>query len=421
MQILRQFNRLFLGKLVLSGSNFLILWLLSNYLPASFTGEYYFQLSILSTISIVLGFGADNSLFFFIKKNMIALPNLFSLAFQLFALLLLAWGVVLASVKMDLITDGWYFFFTAAYIFTLLLQTMFNAWFFVNKAGWTMQAVNTMINIVFIGFLLTNRFYRDGSDNIWILYTYYSISFICTAVVAARLFLQNGRRVAATGRRRLRRFFLFGARTYLGNCIFFLGANLDLFLIRYFINPKLTVYVQAVKLVQMICAISYLLFYPFMGKIIGLNYEDGIDTLLRTGRVLIFLLIVFLIPFYTACYFLLHWIFPVDTDEVFQLLLLLSVAIIATSVAYIYTSYFVATKKYRQNTWSAVIFFITMGVLCIVLIPKVGVFGGAISYSLAILFSLIFDITFVIRSARRRFADAIMIRRSDLQLIKSIF
>ena len=421
MQIHRQFNRLFIGKILLSGSNFLILLLLSNFFPEALAGEYFFQVTIVATIAIFLGLGTDNSLFYFISKNILSVSNLLALAWRLLWIVAAIAGLILCLFYFDLIPHPAYLIFSGAYIFSLLVQNIFNAIFSARMQGWKLQAVNLTINLLFCVYLLADIFFNDSGNMKLLLFVFYGVNFLTTIIVLLLIYgSADFPCIRLPAAKTIRQLFKFGSLPYISNSIFFLGANIDLFFIKYFCNPKLTVYIQAVKIFQVFCSVTYLLYYPFMGKILRASKEEGVESLLSTGRIVIVGLLLLLLPFYLLCYFFLDKIFPHATPEMFKMLLILSVAIIATSTAYLYTSYFVATKKYRQNIISAVIFLVTVVILCVLLIPAIGVYGGVIAYSVAIVFSLIFDMVYIVKSVNVRFSDAFFLKKGDLKIIKSI-
>lgn len=422
MQLIRQFSRLFLGKVILAGTNFLILLLLSHFVPTPAVGEYYFQIALLATIGLLASFGMDNSLFFFVRKKLLSFSDLLGIAFWIACIFAALTFILLLLFNLNIIRQPAYYICGCAFISGLFLQHILNANFATTGHNWKLQRTNIVINLAFIAWIWFAVIFDKELHVDFLLYGYAGIFFVINLLCLVIFYFAGAeQKITQPQLKKFRKVLAFGWLSHISNSLFFLGANIDIFFIKLLCNQQLTAYTQATKLFQMICSVAFLLYYPFMGKIIGLSHSEGITSLLKASRLMLATMLCLLIPIYVFCLYFLKYIFPTGTQDIFNLLVLLSIAIISTSTAYLYTSYFVATKKYRQNIISAVIFLSTVVLLCLVLIPQIGMYGGAVAYSTAILFSLLFDIMYVVKAGKARLTDAILIKKTDFQIFKSMF
>ncbi|MBK7883150.1 MAG: polysaccharide biosynthesis C-terminal domain-containing protein [Chitinophagaceae bacterium] len=420
MKLHIQFNVLFLCKLALFLSNFLILYILSNFYAANVAGEFYYQISILSIIAMFSNIGIDNSIFYFLKKGVFTTSNILAISFKIvFFFVLLATA---AWVSFYLFSDNRYpIIFSLLFICSLLLQYIFNAHFLAIKKGWIPQIGLTVINIIFITWLLLNQLPLKNKYG-ELLNIYYSLFFLTSFVVLLYIFFTTPKyRIEQPSKDKLRLLLKFGLFPYITNSLFFLGANIDLIVVKKYCEGDLSAYVQATKIFQIFCSVFYLLYYPFMGQIIEANHKEGVKILMRSSRIISFILVLIIIPFLLICSLFLDKIFPSSYDQVMMLLKYLGISFFSTSLAYFYTSYFVANKMHKQNIISASVFLITIVFLSFLLIPALGIKGGAIAYSISILCSLIFDIILFKIKNNVKFSDTLLIKKEDMLFIKNYF
>jgi O-antigen/teichoic acid export membrane protein len=300
------------------------------------------------------------------------------------------------------------------------LQYIINAYFLHIEKGWISQFGLLIINVIFIGFLFINNSNYSVKNAATLLYIYFSLYFLISLL--SLLFISHinfEKRIILPSKQILKLLLKFSRYPYITNAVFFLGANVDLIAVKIYYNSDLSTYVQSVKIFQIFCSTVFLLYYPFMGKIIEKKYKEGVQYLAQSSRIISLILFLAIIPFLFLCYFFLDRFFPDNYSRIMMLLGYFSISFFSVSLAYFYTSYFVASKMSRQNLISAVIFFTSITASSFLLVPFLGIKGGAIAYGISMLLSLAFDISCFLKINKLKLTDIFFVKKVDIILIRN--
>ncbi|MBS1599896.1 MAG: hypothetical protein JST75_16840 [Bacteroidetes bacterium] len=118
---------------------------------------------------------------------------------------------------------------------------------------------------------------------------------------------------------------------------------------------------------------------------------------------------------------LFPYIFGQSFNEVYFLFILLIPGLFAACSSSFFTAYYFGTAKLKYNFVSALIYFISMLILFLALIKILGVKGPAVAFSIASVFSLLYD-AFVFKKIHQyNISEILFAKKSDILFFLKIF
>jgi len=216
-------------------------------------------------------------------------------------------------------------------------------------------------------------------------------------------------------------FLLYGAKIYLGNIIGFLQYRIDVFILNIFLNPTAVgFYSIAVALAEKIWLAS-----ESAGIVIFPKVSSEKDKVrLKEFTPLVCRNILFFSLLAAASLFLLgHWIIILLYSKSFLAsvipLQILLIGIVSGSASRILANDISGRGKPMINSYIGIITVILNVILNIVLIPKFGIGGAALSSTISYTTTFLIKLIVYSKISGNRIRDIIFIKKSDFRFYKN--
>lgn len=213
----------------------------------------------------------------------------------------------------------------------------------------------------------------------------------------------------------------YGLKAQVGNIIQRLNYRLDIFIINYYLPiEQVGIYGIAVVLGETLWGITgsiATIIFPIASA--STNKEQMRVFTNQVTRVSFSLIIVFSIGIaMIGETFIRLWFGPAFTTAALALLWLLP-GIAIFSVSNILASYLAGVGLIAKNIYSSSVSVVVTVVLNIILIPRMGINGAAISTSLSYIVFTLMTVYFYIQHTQSRWQDILILKRSDIVIIKT--
>jgi O-antigen/teichoic acid export membrane protein len=216
----------------------------------------------------------------------------------------------------------------------------------------------------------------------------------------------------------------YSFKTHIGNLLAFLNYRVDQFIVNFFLGPaQLGVYVAAVTLSEGISLLSGGVSTVLLPRVAELNKDPQRQveiTSLVSRHMLVISFLISVVLFFLSD-FIVKVIYSADLEEAAIALQLLLPGIFITSVSRILATD-IAGRGYPEfNTYGGLYALIINIVANLILIPKYGIAGAAISSSISYTVNGIYKFWIYQRLSGATLSKLLLIQPSDFGLYKKLF
>ncbi len=209
----------------------------------------------------------------------------------------------------------------------------------------------------------------------------------------------------------------YGVRSHLGSILAFLNLRIDLFLLNFFTSPVLAgIYVVALQLAERIWMLSQAVTTVLLPRLSSLA-KDGTRSMALLALASRMTLLATLLMTVVAAAIgmkLITWLFGVSYQSAYIPFLIMLPGILAGSCVRILAAEFSSRGRPELNTYLAFVV-VAVGVLCnIVLIPRHGAVGAALSSSIAYVVSLLIRLVMYRRFVGQSALNLLVPKYSDV-------
>jgi O-antigen/teichoic acid export membrane protein len=367
--------------------------MLVNQLGAVASAGFFYLLNNLFFAVLLLGIGLESGISFYNARKEISISHLFSLGIAWSVLgALLFWAANFFIPLNTLNIRHGHFFFTA-YVLGSLLTTFLSAIYFSNHDSKTPNLVATVVNVLLI-LILPKMPWVQGR----ISFELYTVIYLCaaffSAIVLVLLLLRKKAvfSMDAFGGRYFKPLLLFSFYSFVLGLGFNLLKRSDFWLVNRWCSAEAAGnYFQASKVIQLLLllpALASFSLYPLIVESIKEN-EAGEGETATGNKVaqlvgLYFLLAVLLgLGMILIGYWVFPWLYGSSFNSLYWVVILLVPGLVFFAATYPLTTFF---SGKNQNIGTIVFLSISILVLflCnIFLTPKYGIYGAAVSSSVA--------------------------------------
>ncbi|MEH7504222.1 flippase [Neobacillus drentensis] len=216
--------------------------------------------------------------------------------------------------------------------------------------------------------------------------------------------------------------FSFGFKAHFSNILSFINYRADIFLISMFLSPAAVgLYGVAVSIAEKLWIVSQAISSVLYPVVSSSNDDENKNRLTSAiSRNVLYFSIIGGIAFYFASNFIFNLMFGAKYDQSSDLLKMLLPGIILFSVDRILSNDLAGRGKPELNMYTSIFTVASNIVLNVILIPKIGIMGSAISTSVTYSLSTMVKIVLFKRKTGVSYSQLLLLQKEDITLYKQI-
>jgi O-antigen/teichoic acid export membrane protein len=378
----------FAWRLCLYVSSFILNIIIANNLGAERSGIFYLLLNNIAFVVLFLSFGLDSAVAYFTSRKEISTNRLLSLSI---VWALLASGLLFlfyfGAVQFNLISPYELAPFIILNIGSSLLANFVAAILFSSEDNRTPNLTFTLMNVILIVLLPGNLFLKNIFTNVDFIKLYLLITALPSLVFVAWLFIRHTHLdFSRPDNSWIKKIISFSLQSFVYSLFYALLLRCDYWLVNYFCSPNdLGNYLQATKLTQVILLVPILSSFSLFPLIVTHIHQDKkIDTkLLKLVSIYFYIGLIMCTGVISIGYWIFPWLYGESFSKMYLSFVLLSPGILTLAAAYPLSTFFSGKNLIRVKIKALVFSIIILLCLDLVLIPRLGIYGAAISCTLA--------------------------------------
>jgi O-antigen/teichoic acid export membrane protein len=248
-----------------------------------------------------------------------------------------------------------------------------------------------------------------------LFYLYFTFSLLQGLILYILAAQYSSKGVSSVGMRDVVRFS-FSA--FVTNFIFFFGARIGLYLLPHFasVNDQGN-YIQAYKIVEYLCGIAAILYYPLITVVAGMNMERMAEKVLFLVRLSNTAVLFFSLVILGSGWWLFPLVFGNSFHHMYGISICLIPGLFAACSSTFFTAFFYGTGHLQYNFVSACIQVSGAFVLLFVLAPVLGATGAALAFSGAGLLSMGYDCWVLNKIFSYHIRDLFFVQKEDRRVL----
>jgi O-antigen/teichoic acid export membrane protein len=212
----------------------------------------------------------------------------------------------------------------------------------------------------------------------------------------------------------IKNFAIFSAMAYIGNVFQFLSYKIDFWFVdAYCGKEQLGIYSLAAQLSQLLWIIPQSLssvLYTYASK---MNVTEALEYALKFKKMAFYATVVLAILGIAISYFFIPILFGEAFKESFYILVIFLVGIVPFSVPIIIASFLGAFGNFKISFYISLFVSILSIFLYYILIPRFGIFGGAIASVTSYVISFLLVEIYMVRYYKVAFLESYFISKAD--------
>lgn len=425
MRMSRSLNLHLLWKSLGLAVNLFITILIARLLEASVSGQFFYFLSWMTLLLLIVSWSLDSSITYFIASKKISSQSLsvLSLIWIFFVICLLAIMSWITGDNIRLITGisadeavlGLFF------IAGQMLINYFTAIFYGEHTFVLPSKILFFTSILYVLFLLFISMTNNSQDSHYlIIHSYVWLVFLQGVCMMLAVFFSKKFKLLpfSVNPAPLKPLFVYSSMAFAANILFFLATRIDYWLLNYFKTEAVSVgnYIQISRLVQLFQLLPSML-AAFLFPVVASSREKMIPSLLFLCRLMLLLDLIFIAILGVFGEFIFPFVFGDTFSQMYELFILLIPGTIALSVLAVVSAYFAGINAVKINMLGSLFGLLIITALNVFLIPLYHVKAAAISSSIGYIICLFTSFYFLKRNFNIRFRDLYFIKMSDFKKI----
>ena len=188
----------------------------------------------------------------------------------------------------------------------------------------------------------------------------------------------------------IRQFVFFSSMAYVGNIATFFNYKLDFWIVdAYWGKSDLGIYSLAVQLSQLLWILPQAIATVLYSYASSYNEKEAVDYTIQLKQLSFYATLIFGAIGLVLAYFFIPVLYGNAFAGAFHLIAIFEIGVIPFSITTVLASLYAARGNFKISFIISLIIFVFSGFMYFTLIPKFGLFGGAISSALAYLISAI--------------------------------
>jgi O-antigen/teichoic acid export membrane protein len=305
--------------------------------------------------------------------------------------------------------------------FLALLLSLFTVNFMVLMAEERIRAYNyiSLLQVVILFVVLMFFFFGLGKREVMVylygLYVSYIFAFLSSLILIVSSFKKK--EILGSGKI-IRELVHLGSVMQVGNILQFFNYRLSYYFIEFFLNrAALGVYSVGVQLSESIWLIAksiHMVQYTRISNEKDEKYAAKLTlNLVKISFVLTLLSLILIMVLLHLFFFL---ILKPEFQQVPVIMYTLAAGILTFSISIILSPYFSGLGKPIHNTISAAIGLLFTLILCIFLIPRLGLIGAGLAATFSYIAATVYQFTIFIKMTKVKPAD-FLLRKDDIMII----
>lgn len=395
---------------------------IARFFTASISGWIFYTTNSYSLILLISSLSLESGMMFYLSKNEINPFRLvsFSLLWSLFiGLLTLLYFFIFGKGQLHLPEGNLMLQTSATYICGYIMIIFFPALFSAKKDFRTPNIVMTIFNLgLLLLLILPWKFGKEINSSIYI--KIYFTSFLLEGLIIASTFIfkyNKAFQFALPNKIELKRIFKYSLLAFSSNIIFFLVYRVDYWFVNFYCNAiEMGNYIQVSKLVQLMITVPStisIVLFPFIAS----GQKDVVNTLLLLSRSLMLYAIFVCIGTASVGYWLFPFIFGPSFSNMYLPYLMLIPGVFALILNYPFAAYYSGINKVRKTVYANLLALVLIIFFDIVLIPKFGISGAAMSSSIGYFSCLTYIMWNYKNDNKIKFKDCYIYKKGDLDKI----
>lgn len=409
--------------------NLFITILIARFFGAEINGLYTLAILFPILLMTFLNMGLSASNVYFISSKKISLDDALRLNKRLFikvSLVGLILGLIITFTLTDLLFPG---LNKSILIISLILYPMvllYGYMLSIFQALQDFKNYNVLLILQPVIFLiLVSTFVITNHIELVNLIISFIISYII-ALIYISFKLNSIRKIYSVKSTTVseKEIINYGIKSNISNIVSFLNYKIDIFLVNIFINPTATgIYIIAIVLVEKIWLISSAISTVLLPRLSELSSNKGERKKITpyVSRIVMFITLIIGLILALISEQLIFLIFGSEYEGAFEALLILLPGVIILSSAKILANDIAAMGKPEINMYISIITLIVNVIGNLILIPKLGINGGALATTISYLICSIFTLIIYSKLVKTKLTDSIFIKTNDIKLIINIF
>lgn len=377
----------FFIKIIIAVLNLAIVIILSRSIGASGKGEASIIVTSIAMVLLACNMIGGSSLVYFVPRYntflLFLISNLWSVLICITAYITLQFvplipqQFITSVIILSLINS-----FLATNLSILLGKEKIMSFNYVSL-------LQTVINLVVLWLLVKSFNQVNIESYINSLYIAMGICLVTSTLLVTRYFttisFENSKNI-------LFELIKIGTTNQAGHILKFMTFRFSYYILsNYSGDALLGVYSNGISLIESLLLISNsfaAVLYPKVANSLNIKYSQTLT--LQMTKISIIICVFALIPLMILPSEFWMWLFGREFNGVHQVIIILAPGIIFYNIALIIGHYFSGTGKYRVNTISSLIGFITTVLLSVIVIPNYGIWQAGIISTISYLVTAIF-------------------------------
>lgn len=418
-----QFNKALSYNVILKTINVIVLFfinlILVRIIGANITGDFFYLITVLSFLTLVVSLSLEAGIIFYASKNIAGTVSF-------------AWLIILVSVFQFVVTaliilflvnnpTSLPLYYLIFFVISNILVSNFTALFISKKWFFSVNIAILVVNLITFFFLLLVSVQND-IDAISTAEKIYIVSFIIQAAVLITLFFIKTRSYSwkLPSFDILKKLFSYSMVVLIGNISFFLVTRLDYVFVKAFCTSEaLGNYVQVSKVGQMFILIPTMaasVIFPFAAS----SNENILSKVQGLCRLMTMIIIAGSIFIILTGKWLFPWFFGEDFNLMYTALLFYLPGIFSLCISSLLASYISGKGFIGINVMASGIALMLVIIGDIIFIPEYGINAAAAVSSMAYLACMMVLLRHCIIKYDSRLSDFFSIRFTGIRSIFNI-
>lgn len=381
MHFNKNFKNTISWKLLNTVFIFVINLLLVRLLGVSESGVFFYDITLLSFLILVLSWSIESGITYYVVKDNAVIRSVVTILFPLVAFQVLLSWLILRYIHLSIPL-----FFALLFVLGNLCNSYFSAVFYAKKWFVLLHIISCCINFLVILFLVYGYLFLGAEYHLYYSAIYIAgIAFQAFLLVLIILFrYRKGDTVPVNFKPLVIKIFTYSSVAFISNMVFFLVTRIDYFYVEKYCSPiALGNYVQVSKFGQLLILVPSII----AGMVFPYTADKRKSITLQKIQQLCKMISLLFIPVTLLFILTGNWILPFIFGKGFSLMyvamLLYMPGFFALSIISILAAYLAGEKHLNANLTASVLALIIVIVGDVLLIPFFGINAAAAVSSIA--------------------------------------
>jgi O-antigen/teichoic acid export membrane protein len=299
-----------------------------------------------------------------------------------------------------------------------LLITYFSSFFYAKHLNQYPNMVFILINLIIAGVLIWELTIHSSLSKEWFTDFYFLSFFVqgCICVFIFAWYHRSSFTLSLPSKVEAKLILNYTSIAFTANILSFLLTRIDYWFIDWITASSFHLgnYIQASRLVQLFQLLPVILASTIFPAVSAGSRTDMVSVIQQLSRLIFWIYIIFIGLIAVTGKWLFPFVFGESFVTMYNIFLILSPGLLATTMMALICAYLAAINKVRYNVWISVAGLLLIVPLDLILIPQFGITGAAFVSSTGYLVSFITAFYFLRKEQNVKLVDFLFIRKDDV-------